>query len=145
MTVTKEPFSGYKFRVDIGGIPFGGYDYVSGLGIDLDIEEVQEGGRNESTIKLIGYGKPRPITLRRGLTDAKQLQDWIAEVINGLNTGENKFRKPVSIVQLDTEGNDARIFSVQNAFPDHHSVGPWDSLKSQFTEEEISIYHDGDM
>lgn len=140
---TSEPFRAFLFQVDVNGIPFGGYMEVDGLDVDLDIEEFNEAGRNESTIKLVGYAKPRPITLKKGLTDATQLQDWIQETIQKINAGDPSFKRGVLVTQLNYQHEVKKTWNLKNGFPGRHSVGPWRALDSGLTMEEITIHHDG--
>lgn len=138
-----DPFAAYKFRVDVSGFPFGGYNVVNGLDIDIDIEEVEEGGRNESALKLPGVAKPRPLRLRKGMTDAKQLEDWIKEVIQGLNSDNPAYKRAVTVAQLSDRNEVIRTWDIKNAFPAHYGAGPWNANDSGLTMEEITLYHDG--
>ncbi|MFO7567691.1 MAG: phage tail protein [Enhygromyxa sp.] len=45
----------------------GGFQECSGLEVELDIQELFEGGRNDGVIRRVGRAKFQPITLKRGM------------------------------------------------------------------------------
>jgi len=50
-----------------GAAAVGGFQECTGLEIELDIQELQEGGRNDGVIRRIGRAKYQPIVLKRGM------------------------------------------------------------------------------
>src|SRR5688572_600392 len=54
----------------------GGFSECEGLGMTLDIEEVEEGGRNGTTLKFPKRVKWSNITLKRGVSAGTSLWDW---------------------------------------------------------------------
>ena len=44
-----------------------GFQECSGLEIEMDVQELPEGGRNDGVIRRIGRGKYTPIVLKRGM------------------------------------------------------------------------------
>jgi phage tail-like protein len=45
----------------------GGFQECSGLEIEMDVQELQEGGRNDGVIRRVGRGKYGNIVLKRGM------------------------------------------------------------------------------
>jgi phage tail-like protein len=45
----------------------GGFQECSGLDLEMDVTELQEGGRNNGVIRRVGRGKYSPIVLKRGM------------------------------------------------------------------------------
>ena len=45
----------------------GGFQECTGLEVELDVQELQEGGRNDGVIRRIGRAKYQPIVLKRGM------------------------------------------------------------------------------
>lgn len=68
-----DPFGTFAFKIEIGGIASGYFQEVSGLSAQIEIVEVQEGGRNETTLKLVGQGKFPNLVLKRGFCTATLL------------------------------------------------------------------------
>jgi phage tail-like protein len=67
----------------------GGFQECSGLQIEMDVHEIQEGGRNDGVVKLAGRGKYSSITLKRGMLYpagggvVHDLWGWLQGVISG--------------------------------------------------------------
>ena len=47
-----DPFMGYNFLVEIGGVVIGGFSEVSGLSSEIELESYQEGGLNGFVLKF---------------------------------------------------------------------------------------------
>jgi phage tail-like protein len=69
----------------------GGFQECTGLEIEMDIQEYQEGGRNNGTVRRVGRAKYQPLLLKRGMffrTDGDGQVDtalwhWMQRVVNG--------------------------------------------------------------
>lgn len=69
----------------------GAFQECSGLEIEMDVQEYQEGGRNSGTVRRVGRAKYQPIVLKRGMFyDADgdgqvntELWHWMQRIING--------------------------------------------------------------
>src|SRR5690606_16153839 len=67
------------FKVEIEGLQVAGFSEVSGLNIETEMEQYQEGGLNSFVHHFPRITKFEPLTLRRGITDAisgEILWDW---------------------------------------------------------------------
>src|SRR5882672_7730315 len=87
----------------------GGFQECSGLQIEMDVQELQEGGRNNGTVRQVGRGKYTPIVLKRGMLFpddgevANEMWNWLQGVLDGV--------RPVArydgvIEMLSNDGND---------------------------------------
>jgi phage tail-like protein len=67
----------------------GGFQECSGLGVEMDVTELVEGGRNDGIIRRVGRGKYSPIVLKRGMfygTDDRVNTDlwaWMQGILEG--------------------------------------------------------------
>ena len=43
----KDPYSGFRFQVEIDGIIAGGFTDVSGLSVQTEVDSIREGGVND--------------------------------------------------------------------------------------------------
>lgn len=90
----------FNFRVGLVGsspgadgrdtIGNGGFQECSGLEIELDVQELQEGGRNDGVVRQVGRAKYQPITLKRGMFSPSagepawtELWGWLQQVASG--------------------------------------------------------------
>src|SRR5262245_49592913 len=61
----------------------GAFQDCTGLEVEMDVQEYQEGGRNDGVIRRVGRGKYSPIVLKRGMfygnggTVNRDLWRWI--------------------------------------------------------------------
>jgi phage tail-like protein len=69
----------------------GAFQECSGLEVEMDVQEYQEGGRNDATIRRVSRAKYSPIILKRGILfkspggkadDA--LWKWLQDVVSGV-------------------------------------------------------------
>ncbi|MEP4888895.1 MAG: phage tail protein [Aliiglaciecola sp.] len=67
----------------------GGFAECSGLEIQMDVQQIQEGGRNDGVIQQVGRAKYQNLVLKRGMfynADNKLAMDvweWIQSVVSG--------------------------------------------------------------
>jgi len=68
----------------------GGFQECTGLELEMDVQELPQGGRNDSVGRLVGRGKYTNIVLRRGMLYPRgaavrsELWDWIQAVLSGV-------------------------------------------------------------
>lgn len=130
--IISDPYSAYRFKVEIEGIIAAGFTEVSGLTIETEVETVQEGGNNFQYI-LPKFTKYSNITLKRGLMDW-ELWDWYQTVISG-----NFKRKSGTIYLLDHSGNEIQdYYNFFEAFPVKWE-GPTFNAKNSTVASEILI------
>ena len=71
-----DPYKAFQFLLELGADIAGSFTECSGLQVETDFEEYQEGGENRYRHKLPKTSKYGNLTLRRGLTTSTALWDW---------------------------------------------------------------------
>ncbi|HEV7474745.1 MAG TPA: phage tail protein [Pyrinomonadaceae bacterium] len=73
----------------------GAFQECSGLEVEMDVQEYQEGGRNDATIRRVGRAKYSPIILKRGILYGdpggranSALWKWLQGVVSGVRPVE---------------------------------------------------------
>jgi phage tail-like protein len=61
-----DPLTSFAFVVEIGGFDCGYFQEVGGLSATINVESIDEGGRNNSKRKLVGQGDMPNLVLKRG-------------------------------------------------------------------------------
>ena len=67
----------------------GGFQECTGLEIEMDVQELQEGGRNDGVIRRVGRGKYGPLVLKRGMFYGEgsrvnpELWAWLQGILEG--------------------------------------------------------------
>ena len=107
-----EAYPNCRFYVSIDDKMQGVFTEVSGLQIEMDVMEYQEGGRNDSVHRLPGFTKVSNITLKRGMTTSNDFFKWCAATASGTIT-----RRHVTIVMYDTAGNELIRWNFPHAYP----------------------------
>ncbi len=107
-----DPYTSFRFRIEIGGITVAYVSEVTGLQIETETEPYEEGGANDFVHKLPKRTKYQNITLKRGITDLDEMWIWHQDVVSG------KFkRKDGSIILMDVSGEDKWWWNFSEAFP----------------------------
>ncbi len=106
-----DPYKNFHFRVEIGGIQQAGFSECSGLASEIAVIEYREGGEIGSR-KLPGRISYHDITLKRGVTNSRELYDWHRAALQG-----QVDRRNGSILLLDESGNEVVRWNFVNAWP----------------------------
>ena len=135
----KDPFRGFRFRVQIDGIARAGFREVSGLDASTDAVDYREGDGG-SIRKLAGLPKFSNITLKRGVTDDKDLWKWRQQVLDG-KIGDA--RKNGQIILLDDEGNEAAEWTFTGGWPTKWSGPALNATANEVAIDTVEIAHEG--
>jgi phage tail-like protein len=145
----------FNFRITLnrtdGGEPSslgdGGFQECTGLQIEMDVQEIQEGGRNNGTVRQVGRGKYTPIVLKRGMLfpDAGQiyneLWNWLQSVLDGV--------RPVArydgvIEMLSADGADTvATWTFDRGLPQKIAGPQLNAKTGEVAIEELTIAHEG--
>jgi phage tail-like protein len=135
----RDPYLGFNFLVEIEGLVVGGFSEVSGLQIEVEVQDYREGGLNEYVHRLAGPTRyPSNLVLERGLTDSDMLWRWHQHVTRGVVE-----RKNGSIVLLDSAREEKWRWNFVGAYPVRW-VGP--DLRAGTAEaavETLELVHRG--
>jgi phage tail-like protein len=133
------PYLSFRFRIEFDSVISGGFAECSGLTVETEVEEHREGGLNEFSHKLPKGTKYGTITLKRGFIDSADLWDWNRNVIEGTANQ----RKNLSIILLDSLGNDTIRWDVFDALPVKWSSSELKSDGNTVVMESLELVHHG--
>jgi phage tail-like protein len=138
------PFTG-RFVFEVGGRAIGAFTEVSGLSVQIDVEEVAEGGQNAYTHRLLGRMKWPNLVLKRGITDTDALFDWLCECSGeGLTSKGNKVEPSNGKVSvLDGRGKAMRTWEFLGAKPVKWSGPKLAASSRELAVEELEVCHCG--
>ena len=135
----EDPFLSFNFKVEANQEVLGGFNEVSGLEIETDVEKFNEGGVNLYEQQLTGPSKfPSRLVLKRGMTDSLKLWSWYQEVLQGKIT-----RKTVSIHLLDSTGKEQRSWVFQGAVPVKWAGPQFRAAGADVALETLELVHKG--
>jgi phage tail-like protein len=124
-----DPYSSYNFLVEIDGITRAAFQEVSGLDSETAVTTYREGGDALTTRKVGGLTTYADITLRRGITDDPELQQWRKQVADGVIERRNG-----SIVLLDDTSEERLRWNFREAWP-----SKWTGPSLNATENSVAI------
>jgi len=123
-----------RFYVEIGnnqGSPIQAvFTEVSGLQVEMQVTEYEEGGTNSFVHRLPGRLKISNVTLKHGLTRSKDFLNWC--LTPATRPKPSVDRRNVSVVMFDVAGQEVIRWNFAGAFPVKW-VGP------QFTADSTSM------
>jgi len=138
------PFVG-KFKFKVGDLEIGAFTEISGLSVQLDVEELAEGGQNAYTHKLLGRMKWPNIVFKRGITDSDALFKWLLQFSGeGLTGSSNKVTASTAEISvLTAKGQPMRTWSVIGVKPVKWSGPRLAASSRDLAIEELEVCHSG--
>ena len=133
---TPDPLPGRFFRIDVG-VPLGYFTECSGLAMEYDIVEYQEGGVNDFVHKLRGRMKFPNLVLKRGVTHEDAFFSWFLEC------REKTARRDLSVTMLGPNLVAVRTWSFAGAFPVKWTGPDLSAKASDAGTESVEIAHQG--
>lgn len=124
----------------------GGFQECSGLEVEMDVQEYQEGGRNDGVIRRVGRAKYGNIVLKRGMFHSKENQlarelwDWLQGIVSG--------RRPVArydgAIEVKTRSGDVvATWIFDRGLPTKISGPQLNAKTGDVAIEELHIAHEG--
>lgn len=134
------------FLVEVDGQPIGRFHEVSGLSVDVAVEDVEEGGQNGFVHKLPGRMTWPNLVLKRGMTETDNLLAWLNKSSgDGFAGQQHKVtRSTLAIVLMSADGTTRlRSWNFEGAFPVKWSGPTFAYSSSDPADEELEIAHHG--
>lgn len=127
-----------RFYIEIGTQKQAIFTEVSGLQVEMDVDEYAEGGNNEYVHRLPGRTKVSNITLKRGISCSNDFFKWYSQLALGKIE-----RRNVSVVMYDPNGEEQLRWNFVNAFPVKW-IGPqFEADGTTMAIETLELAHDG--
>ncbi len=124
----------------------GGFSEVSGLEVEMEVVDYEEGGRNDAVTRRIGRAKFQPLVCKRGMLGPAEgeaepeLWQWFQDVVSGVRP----VRRYDGTVQVrDQAGSTMAVWRFARAVPTK-IVGPTLNAKTgEVAVEELHLAHEG--
>lgn len=132
-------YVGFVFSVSIGPRVVAGFNEVSGLVVESEVESLREGGVNDFEHQLVGPTKySSRLVLKRGLGDPQDLWQWYLLVLNGQIA-----RQPLTIFLNGTRGLHGLHWTFIDACPVKWTGPEMHANTSAVAFESIEVVHRG--
>ncbi len=138
--MNKYPPVGFSFWVsfEISNSPIDiAFQDVSGIGMELQTEDIVEGGENRFTQKLPTRAGYTPLVLKRGLVVQSEVTDWIRDAI------ENLTIRPATIIValLNEKREPLTAYRFLNAYPLKWNISNFNAESSSIVIESMELYY----
>ncbi len=138
MPTTEEAYPSYRFYVEIAGVPQAVFTEVSGLQIETEITEYEEGGNNDFVHRLPGRTKIGNITLKRGMTSSNELLQWFLKIARG-----SIDRRNVTVIMYDSAGRELFRWNFIEAYPVKWTGPQFAAASTEAAVETLELTHNG--
>jgi len=143
------PPCGFYFKVEFVGIEGMSDDTeqrfqeVSGLSVEIEIDELKEGGQNLFTYKLPKRAKYPNLVLKRGMLKGSKIINWFNDCIAGyfLASPFPRLVKPADIIitLMDEAGEETAVWTVVQAYPLKMSTSDFKAADNAIVVETIEL------
>jgi phage tail-like protein len=127
-----------RFYVKVGGSTQAIFTEVSGLGMEMTIEEIEEGGNNGFVHRLPGRCKVGNLTLKSGMTNSNDFLKWILDVARGKIE-----KKHLSVILYKPDGTESMRWEFTNAFPVKWTGPQFKADDTATAIESLELVHEG--
>lgn len=145
MDYGSDPVVASRFIFIADDVLIGTFNEVSGLGAQIEVVPIPEGGQNEFVHQRPAGITWNNITLKRGVTDSEGLYQWLKEASGDTYAGNrDKFEyKSCVILALEPDGSITREWAIYEALPVRWTGPTFSADSSNVAVEELEIAHHG--
>ena len=137
----KDPLRNFLFRVEIAGVTQAGFSEVAIAEHLTDAIDYRTGDQAAHLQKIPGLTKYGDVTLKWGLTDAKDLVLWREAVVAGAPA--ETVRKDIFIVAIDGHGDEKARLHVHNAWPSKLDHADYNAKGNDVAIVSMTLTHEG--
>ncbi len=135
------PYSAFNFLVKLGNedanAPEAGFQEVSGLGVEVTVQEYRPGNHKENApIKVIGMHKVSDVTLKRGVLGVLNLYEWLDTVRKG---AQDAGRTVVIQLQNEARTDVVMEWELSNAVPIKYTAPSFNGKGTDVAIEELVL------
>jgi phage tail-like protein len=127
-----------RFYVEFGGETHAVFTECSGLQVEVEVQEWEEGGLNDYVHRLPGRVKYPLLVLKTGLTTSPELWKWYKKVLGG-----KLERKNVSVTLYDPRGERVQEWKFRNALPVKWTGPALKADENTVAIESLELAHEG--
>ena len=133
------------FIFEVDGVEIGRFTEVSGLKVEIDVEEFEEGGESGFVHKLPGRLKWPNLVLKRGVTNDDNLLHWLQKSVgDGMVKRKGKAERTTAALTLvGANAKRLRTWTFEDALPVSWTGPSFAATSDDMAEEELEIAHHG--
>jgi phage tail-like protein len=128
----------------------GGFQECSGLEVEMDVQELREGGRNDGVVRLVGRGKYSNLVLKRGMFHPPEgsvnaeFWRWLQAILSGTRPVA-RYDGTVEVLDPrgEPEGRALATWSFARALPVKVRGPELNARTGEVAIEELHLAHEG--
>lgn len=133
-----DPYRAYNFKLEVRGLVEAHFTACTGLGVSVDVIKYREAGVRQIVRTIPGQVDYEPVTLHYGLTNSRDLFDWLMSAVEGKVS-----RRNVSIMMLNTEGvREVMRWNLSNAWAASWRGAKLDAMSKDVAIESMTLVFD---
>ncbi|MEO1362514.1 MAG: phage tail protein [Pseudomonadota bacterium] len=133
-----DPYTTYNFKLEIDGLTLGSFTEVTGLMVEGNAIEYREGNEQNWTRQLVGLRTQSTITLKRGMTQNRELWDWSVNIGRGVLD-----RRDGVIILMNEAREDVLRWSFRQGWPNKIDGPSLNAIGTEVAMESLEIKHEG--
>lgn len=134
-----DPYRAYNFILDLNGVTVGRFTEVTGLEVQVEVIAYREGGADPAVRQLPGRVRYEPVELRYGLSDSRELWDWLMSTARG-----QVERRNLSVILLSSDRSaEVTRWNLTGAWPCNVRCAELKALGNEVAYETISLVYEG--
>jgi phage tail-like protein len=132
------------FLVEVDGVNIGRFSEVSGLQVEVEVEQYKEGGVNGFSHHLPGRMTWPNLVLKRGITYDDNLLNWFHQTTGEAFVTEGKvLRTTAAVTMISSAGKRLRSWNLTDAVPVRWSGPTFAATAEEQPTEELEVAHHG--
>jgi phage tail-like protein len=133
---------GWSFGFEFDGVMIKEIQEISGVKMENDVIELKHNTLDGKYVnkKLPGRPKAGEVTITRGLSADKSLQEWIHNAALG---NMPTSRKGGSVIVYDYMGMEIKRYKLTNCWPKSLEIGTLKAGDTSVLTEKVTITHEG--
>ena len=133
-----DPYTTFNFRLEIDDLTLGSFTEVTGLMVEGNAIEYREVNEQNWTRQLVGLRTQSTITLKRGMTQNRELWDW------SVNIGRGELdRRDGVIVLMNEAREDVLRWSFRQGWPNKIDGPSLNATSNEVAMESVELKHEG--
>lgn len=134
----QDPFLAFRFEVTLDSMSVAGFTDCTGLQLETEVQDYNEGGLNTHLLKFPTRTKQANIVLKRGIVD-REMWNWYYQLTQGLT-----WLRSGTIVVRDPSGEKVVIeWQFRDAFPCKWLGPELNAAQNNVAVETLELCHHG--
>lgn len=135
-----EQYASFRFMVAVDGINYAAFTEFTLPSLQMDTQEIKEGGQNTFSHKLPVRMTVGSATLRQGVSNNFDLLKWYMDMLKGDIAAATR---QITVVMMDAQYEPLMTWTFRNAYPVKWGGPTFKTDSNSVAIEELEFVHHG--